>query len=123
MVTAVTNLGRSGLSDWLVQRFSAIILAAYTFFIIIYLLINPELDYEQWSGLYNQLWMRVFTLLVIISCAAHGWIGLWGVLTDYVTDRMMGPKATVVRMLSMMFYAVVALTFVIWGVEILWGIQ
>ena len=29
MVTSVTNLGRSGLFDWLVQRFSAVILGAY----------------------------------------------------------------------------------------------
>ena len=121
MVTAVTNLGRSGLSDWLVQRFSAIILGFYTVFIIVYLLLNPNLSFEQWSSLFDQLWMRVFTLLVIVSCAAHGWIGLWGVLTDYVTDRLMGPKATIVRILTLMIYAVVALTFVIWGVEILWG--
>ncbi|MGB0744865.1 MAG: succinate dehydrogenase, hydrophobic membrane anchor protein, partial [Opitutales bacterium] len=29
MVTAVTSFARSGLADWLVQRISAVILAAY----------------------------------------------------------------------------------------------
>ena len=121
MVTAVTNLGRSGLSDWLVQRFSALVLAAYTIFIVGFLILNPDLTYEAWSGLFDKLWMRVFTLLTIVSVAAHGWIGLWGVLTDYVTNRMMGPKATVIRMVILTVYAIVTLTFLVWGVEILWG--
>ena len=121
MVTAVTSLGRSGLSDWLVQRFSAIVLAAYTVFIVAYLVMNPDLTYEQWSGLFNQLWVRVFTVLTIVSTAAHGWIGLWCVLTDYVTNRMMGPKATSIRIIILSIYAIVTLTFLIWSVEILWG--
>ena len=37
MVTTVTSFGRSGLSDWLVQRVSAIILGAYSIFIVVYL--------------------------------------------------------------------------------------
>lgn len=121
MVTAVTSLGRSGLSDWLVQRLSAIVLTAYTLFIVGFLVLNPGVSYEQWSGLFDQLWVRVFTLLTILSVAAHGWIGLWAVLTDYVTNRMMGSKATIIRMVILTIYAIVTVTFLVWGVEILWG--
>ncbi|HQN41780.1 MAG TPA: succinate dehydrogenase, hydrophobic membrane anchor protein, partial [Pseudomonadales bacterium] len=42
MVTNVTNFGRSGLHDWLVQRLSALVLAAYTLFLLVFLLINPD---------------------------------------------------------------------------------
>lgn len=121
MVTAVTTFGRSGLSDWLIQRFSAIVLAAYAIFITTFLVITPELTYEVWAGLFSQLWMRVFTLLVLLSCAAHGWIGLWGVLTDYVTTRMMGSSALALRMIVLTVYALITLTYLVWGVEILWG--
>ncbi|AMD02106.1 succinate dehydrogenase, hydrophobic membrane anchor protein [Halomonas chromatireducens] len=62
MVTNITNLGRSGLSDWLIQRVSAVILALYTLFIVAYLLFNPGLDYYTWSGLFAQTWMRIFSL-------------------------------------------------------------
>ena len=121
MVTAVTTFGRSGLSDWLIQRFSAVVLAAYAVFITVFLVTTPELTYEIWAGLFSQLWMRVFTLLVLLSCAAHGWIGLWGVLTDYVTTRMMGSSALALRMIILTVYALITLTYLVWGVEILWG--
>lgn len=121
MVTAVTTFGRSGLSDWLIQRFSAIVLASYAVFLTVFLVITPELTYEIWAGLFSQLWMRVFTLLVLLSCAAHGWIGLWGVLTDYVTTRMMGNSALALRMIILTVYALITLTYLVWGVEILWG--
>jgi len=121
MVTAVTSLGRSGLSDWLIQRATAVILAAYTLFIVVYLLMNPELTYAQWAELFSQLWVRVFTLLVLLSIVAHGWIGLWVVLTDYVTTRLIGSGATMLRTGAMGLYALVSLTFLVWGIEIIWG--
>ncbi|WP_347329468.1 succinate dehydrogenase, hydrophobic membrane anchor protein [Marinimicrobium locisalis] len=121
MVTAVTNLGRSGLYDWLIQRVSAVVLAAYTVFIVAYILLTPDLSYEQWQGLFDQLWMRVFTLLTLLSVVTHAWIGLWSVLTDYLTERLMGFKATVMRLLAQMLLAVVAVTYTLWGVEIIWG--
>lgn len=121
MVTAVTNFGRSGLSDWLIQRFTALVLAAYTIFIVAFLVMTPDLTYAVWVGLFDQLWVRVFSLLVLMSIVAHGWIGLWGVLTDYVTQRMMGSKAVSIRLFILGVYALVTLTFLVWGVEILWG--
>jgi len=121
MVTAVTSLGRSGLSDWLVQRFTAVVLAAYTIFITAFILLTPELDFERWSALYSQLWMRAFSFLALFSIAAHGWIGLWGVLTDYVTHRMMGEKALFLRIVALALYALVSVTYLVWGAEVLWG--
>ena len=55
MVTNITSFGRSGLSDWLMQRVSAVILALYTVFVVAYLLFNPNLDYYTWSGLFEPL--------------------------------------------------------------------
>ncbi|TVZ39537.1 succinate dehydrogenase / fumarate reductase membrane anchor subunit [Alteromonadaceae bacterium 2753L.S.0a.02] len=121
MVTAVTSWGRSGLYDWLIQRFSAVVLAVYTLIIVGFLVSHPGLSYEQWSGLYSHLWMRVLSLLVLICTIAHGWIGLWGVLTDYITTRMIGDSALMLRMLALLIYALISITFLVWGVEILWG--
>ncbi len=121
MVTAVTNLGRSGLYDWLIQRVSAVVLAAYTIFIAAYILFTPDLTYDQWQALFGQLWMRIFTLLTLLSIVTHAWIGLWSVLTDYLTERLMGFKATIMRLLSQGLLALVAVTYTLWGVEIIWG--
>ncbi len=38
MVNSVTNLGRSGVFDWLIQRVTAYVLALYTIFLLGYML-------------------------------------------------------------------------------------
>lgn len=121
MVTAVTSFGRSGLYDWMMQRVSAIVMAAYTLFLVGFIVLTPEVGYEQWKELFSHLAMRVFSLVTLLSLAAHAWIGLWAVLTDYLTDRMMGAKATVLRVLAQMALGVVTVTYTVWGIEILWG--
>jgi succinate dehydrogenase / fumarate reductase membrane anchor subunit len=121
MVTAVTSFGRSGLYDWMVQRVTAIVMAAYVVFLVGFILYSPVVGYEQWQELYSSLCMRVFSLITLLSVLSHAWIGLWAVLTDYITERLMGAKATVMRMLIQMVLGLVTLTYAVWGIEILWG--
>ena len=96
MVTSVTSFSRTGLSDWLIQRVTSIILLAY-FLLIAYQLMG-SVDYTSWARLFEQTWMKVFTLMAALSLAAHSWIGLWSVFTDYLTERMLGPKGNVIRL-------------------------
>jgi len=122
MVTSVTSFGRSGLSDWLIQRVSAVVMAAYSVFIVAYLVLNPGLDYEQWRALHQFLPMKIFTLATAVSIAVHAWIGLWSVLTDYVTERLMGAKATALRVILQVGMILAILAYVVWAIDILWGI-
>ncbi|WP_106477313.1 succinate dehydrogenase, hydrophobic membrane anchor protein [Phytohalomonas tamaricis] len=114
MVTNITNLGRSGVSDWLIQRVTAIVLALYTVFIVAYMLFHPELDYATWSALFQRTWMRIFTLLAFLSIAAHAWSGLWIISTDYI-------KHAYARLGVQTFIIVALFVFVVWGVQVLWG--
>jgi len=123
MVTSVTSFGRSGLYDWLIQRVGGVVMAAYLIFIVGYLASNPDLTYEQWQTLFGQLWVRVFSFLTLVSFIAHAWIGLWAVLTDYLTVRLMGDKATVLRIIAQTVLGGVAVTYLIWGIEIIWGLK
>lgn len=122
MVTAVTNLGRSGVYDWLIQRVTAVVLTLYTFFIVGFVLANQPLDYATWQELFSQFWMRIFSLLALLSLAAHAWIGLWAVLTDYVTTQTMGKKGTAIRLFLQVVLGVVTVAYTVWGIEILWGL-
>ena len=122
MVTAITNLGRSGLYDWLIQRLSAVAMTAYIIFLVAYLAINPDLEFGQWRALFDQLWMRVFSLITLMSIVTHAWIGLWSVLTDYITNQTLGGKATVVRVFAQVVLGVVAITYTVWGIQIIWGL-
>ena len=85
MVTSVTNCSRNGLSDWIIQRVSALIIAAYTIFLLCFVLMHQPLSFAAWQGLYAHATMKVFSLLVLVALVGHAWIGLWTVLTDYVS--------------------------------------
>jgi succinate dehydrogenase / fumarate reductase membrane anchor subunit len=87
-----------------------------------YLVANPDLTYVQWVQLNQNNWMRIFTLFTALSIAAHAWIGLWSVLTDYITVRLMGPKAVPLRIVLELGMIVLILAYVVWAIDILWGI-
>jgi len=115
MVTSITSFGRSGLYDWMMQRVTAIVLAVYTVFMLGYLLLNPELDYAQWSGLFEGTAMKIFTLLAMLSMVAHACIGMWSVSTDYI-------KPTGIRFVFQSVCGLLAFIYVVWGIQILWGV-
>ncbi|MEM9256160.1 MAG: succinate dehydrogenase, hydrophobic membrane anchor protein [Pseudomonadota bacterium] len=119
MVTAVTSFGRSGLSDWLVQRVAGVILLAY--FITVGVLLFGGVEYAEWQSVFDHTAMRIFTLLAILSLAAHAWIGMWAVGTDYLTERMLGSKGNLVRLAYQIVCALVIFVYLIWGIQILWG--
>ena len=121
MVGIVSSFSRSGVTNWLVQRVSALVMTAYIVFITVYLLANPDISYAQWSELNSLLSMRLFSLLTMASIASHAWIGIWCVLTDYVTERLLGPKADIIRKVLQVCMIAVILIYLVWAIDILWG--
>lgn len=115
MVNSVTSLGRSGVYDWLMQRVSAVVLALYTLFLVGYMVAAGDMDYARWAALFEQTWMRVFSLLALISLGIHAWVGLWTITTDYI-------KSTAPRFLVQAGCGLVMFVYLVWGVQILWGL-
>jgi succinate dehydrogenase / fumarate reductase, membrane anchor subunit len=121
MVTSVTSFGRSGLSDWLLQRFTALVLLTYTLCVGSFLLLQSPVDYAAWRDYMAHPAMRVFSSMALLSLVVHAWIGLWSVSTDYLTVRTLGPRATALRVLFQGGYAAVLFAYLIWGFRILWS--
>ena len=115
MVTSVTNFGRSGAYDWMVQRVSAVVLALYTAFMVGLIAFTPNLDYATWSALFEQTWLRVFSLMALISLGAHAWVGLWTISTDYIKNGLQ-------RFILQAACGVVMFVYLVWGVQTLWGL-
>jgi len=115
MVTSATGLTGRGLRDWVFQRISAILLAAYFVFFIGYLVMHPGLQYQQWKELFDTTWVRLFSFVVLLSLLIHSWIGLWTVLTDYV-------KKVWVRMYLLSLIVLLLIGYVVWCLQILWGV-
>ncbi len=114
MVNNVTSLTGNGLKDWLVQRVTAVYFAAYSFFIIGFLLLHPELDFAQWHALFSNIVVRIASLIALFALSLHAWIGIWTVTTDYM-------KCTALRLSVQMLVVLWLLSQFIWGLMILWG--
>jgi len=114
MVKVAGSLGRSGVHDYILLRASAVILLAYTLYLIGFVS-SADLTYPLWRGFFSFMLTKVFTLLALIALLVHAWIGIWQVLTDYV-------KNTLLRGLLQFSLTCVAFIYVISGFVILWSI-
>lgn len=114
MVAFVTTFSRSGVADFLIQRVTAVIMLAYVVFMLGFFLTTPDLNYVTWKGLFSGTAMRVFTLFTLVSIAAHAWIGMWSVVTDYI-------KCSRLRLALLLVIILGLLAFVAWAVMLLWG--
>ena len=121
MVNQVTSLSRNGVSDWVIQRVSALVLATYTLWVFGFVVLNPGMDFATWSGLFNNTGMQVFTMLAVLSTAAHAWIGMWTIGSDYLREHTLGPRAATLRFIYQIGCVLIIAVYLIWGINILWG--
>lgn len=115
MVDRVVVGAHYGLRDWLIQRVSAVVMAVYCLFLAVYLSVQPRLDYDLWAGLFSGLWLRTFTLLFLLGMFYHAWVGMRDIAMDYV-------KPAGIRLSIYVLVILLLLVYVIWSVQILWGI-
>jgi succinate dehydrogenase / fumarate reductase, membrane anchor subunit len=102
-----------GLRDWLAQRVTAAIMAVYTVIVITVLLSGYPISYGVWRDLFSHGWMRVATLLFMVSLAWHAWVGVRDILMDYIQPAGLRLALEVVVLLMIAGY-------VGWAIQILW---
>lgn len=115
MVKSVLSVAHEGLRDWMVQRVSAVMMAVYSVSLVIYLVSNPELSFQEWHGLFALTWMKVATLLFISALVFHAWIGIWTIFTDYVKHYMVRATLNVAAILMLS-------ACLLWALMILWSV-
>jgi succinate dehydrogenase / fumarate reductase membrane anchor subunit len=102
-----------GLRDWLAQRITAVIMAAYSVILVVVLMTGYPLSYPVWRDLFAQGWMRVATLLFAASLGWHAWVGVRDILMDYVKPDGLRLALQVLVLLTLAAYLG-------WTVQILW---
>ena len=102
-----------GLRDWLAQRITAAIMAVYTVIMAAVFLNNSAFTYASWKTLFAQGWMRVATLLFVVSLAWHAWVGVRDILMDYI-------KPDGLRLTLQVVTVLLLATYVGWTIQILW---
>jgi succinate dehydrogenase / fumarate reductase membrane anchor subunit len=120
MVANVTSFSRSGLSDFIVQRVTAVVLAIYTLCVVGWFIANPGADHAAISGYFGSGAMKAFTTLAVLSTAAHAWIGMWTVGTDYIRGHYFGGIATTARLVYQAGVMAGLFIYTLWGIEVIW---
>ena len=115
MVKRIVTGARYGLKDWLAQRVTALVMAAYVIFFVGILLICPPRQYEGWHALFSNQWMRIATSIFFISLFWHAWVGMRNILMDYI-------KPTGVRLGLEIAVVLVLVGYAVWAVQILWSL-
>ncbi len=114
MVSHIVVGAHYGLRDWLIQRITAAVMAVCGLALAGYLLLQPRLNYDVWTGLFSGQTVRTFTLLFLLSVFYHAWIGIRDIVMDYI-------KSAGIRLVMHVLVILTLLLYAIWAVQILWG--
>jgi succinate dehydrogenase / fumarate reductase membrane anchor subunit len=115
MVKSVLGVNHKGLRDWVIQRVTAIVLAVYSIGMFVFFARHPDLAFYEWHGLFSQAWMKVATLIFVLSLLFHAWIGMWTILTDYVKIFWLRFILHILILLALISFFFAAL-LILWGV-------
>jgi succinate dehydrogenase / fumarate reductase membrane anchor subunit len=72
------------LRGWLIQRFSAVYLAGFLVYLIIFFLTRDSLDYAGWRAWLAHPAMALAGSGFVMALMLHGWIGVRDIILDYI---------------------------------------
>lgn len=113
MVNRIVVGAHYGLRDWLAQRVTAVIMAAYSLVLACTLLVGPSMSEAAWRSLLSGGLMRFITFLFIVCLCYHAWIGVRDIWMDYV-------KPAGVRLTLHVLTLSVLVGCAAWATQILW---
>ncbi|MEZ5557466.1 MAG: succinate dehydrogenase, hydrophobic membrane anchor protein [Pseudomonadales bacterium] len=120
MVTNVTSLTRSGLADFVIQRVSAVIMALYALCLLGHFITSPSASHASLVGFFGSTPMQIWSTLAVLATAAHAWIGMWTVGTDYIRPHYFGAHATAFRLTYQAGCMVLLFVYVAWALQLFW---
>jgi len=122
MVSSISSLTGNGLADFVVQRVSAVVLTVYTLCVVGFFLANPDMDFVTLRGYFASTPMVLFSTLMVLSTAAHAWIGMWTIGTDYIRDHYFGEHSTAFRMVYQAGCLLILFVYVVWALKLFWSL-
>ena len=123
-----------GMTDWLAQRVSAILMTAYTFLLLgrwawpLYALdqMGERLQdaegkavmiagYDKWAGVFAPGWVKFLTFAVAVALFYHVWVGVRNVLMDYAKPAGLRLSLQIATLVYLAGCAA-------WVLQVLWSI-
>ena len=82
----MSSPGLQGLRPWIIQRVSAVFIAAVIVYIVGVLLLCDPLNENDWAAWVATPYNNILIGLFIIAILWHTWIGIRDIILDYVPN-------------------------------------
>lgn len=82
----MSSPGLQGLRPWIIQRVSAVFIAAFIIYLFLVLTINNPLNQNDWAGWVATPYNNILLGLFLIATLWHAWIGVRDIVLDYVPN-------------------------------------
>jgi succinate dehydrogenase / fumarate reductase membrane anchor subunit len=94
-----------GLMDWLAQRITGIVMAAYSLLIFAAMLGGATGSRETWHAFMAHGFIRFVTFLFVLSLCYHAWVGVRDIWMDYIKPAAIRVTLHVLTLLALVGYA------------------
>jgi len=110
----------SGTNDFLAVRISSLILLSYFLYLTFFVISNAPLNFDLWNGLFENVAMKIFTTLFLLSFGIHTWVGTWAIGSDYLTLARLGGMGLNINKFYRIVCAVIISCVTVWSLLIIW---
>ena len=78
----------SGLRAWLLQRLTAVYMAAFSAFLSLHFATDPPVSFESWRAWVMRPEVSIATFVFFTALLLHAWVGVRDVVLDYLHPMM-----------------------------------
>ncbi len=103
----------AGLQAWMLQRLSAVYLAAYTLYLLLHFTCQAPVGYQDWHSWVATPAGGISAALFFLALLLHAWVGLRDILMDYVHSLALRLSLTAILLLGLGACG-------LWALRILW---
>lgn len=104
---------RYGLVDWLAQRITGVVMAAFMLIVAVALTQGVGSSFESWRSFMSAGLMRFISFVFIVSVCWHAWVGMRDLWMDYVQPAGIKLALHVLTLVVLVGYAG-------WAMQIIW---
>lgn len=104
-----------GIYEWLLVRFSAMLMLLYLIYFFCFILFNASLSYNEWHDFFDKKINKIFSILTLISMLSHTWIGMRHILEDYI-------KKFALKILGIWLIITILLLYLSFGIIVIWSV-
>ncbi len=115
MVNRIVVGAHYGLRDWLLQRITAVVMVVYAASFVLCVLTRLPLGFEDWRAWFANPFVKISTLIFMLSLLLHAWVGVRDIFMDYV-------KPFGVRLCLQVLVILALIVYAIWTVTLLWSV-